>query len=150
MKEFIIFALVFILTFCGCGAQTTMDLELLQEEAFQKGYEQGLVDSGTRKLAEDNYDSGYSIGYEEGYAAGYSDGMTVSKDNAEETPEQAESISQTDDTVYHYVLNMNSMKFHKPECESVSDIKESNKDYFTGTRSEITAKGYEPCKRCNP
>ena len=49
-----------------------------------------------------------------------------------------------------YILNTNSKKFHKPGCSAVSQMKESNKAEFTGTRDEVIAKGYEPCKKCNP
>lgn len=49
-----------------------------------------------------------------------------------------------------YVLNTNTHKFHVPSCSSVSDMSEKNKYYFSGTRDEAIAQGYEPCKRCNP
>ena len=50
----------------------------------------------------------------------------------------------------NYILNKNTKKFHYPKCSSVSDMKEKNKVYFTGTRDEAIAQGYVPCKRCNP
>ena len=49
-----------------------------------------------------------------------------------------------------YVLNMNSKKFHYPDCASVPDIKMSNRWDFSGTRDEVIAKGYKPCGRCHP
>ena len=49
-----------------------------------------------------------------------------------------------------YILNKNTHKFHNPGCSSVADMKESNKIYFSGTRDEAIAGGYDPCKRCNP
>ena len=42
------------------------------------------------------------------------------------------------------------MKFHIPSCSSVKDIKESNRRDFTGTRDEVIAMGYVPCKKCEP
>lgn len=48
-----------------------------------------------------------------------------------------------------YILNKNTKKFHYPTCSSVSDMKEKNKVYFTGTRDEIPA-GYVACKKCKP
>lgn len=53
-------------------------------------------------------------------------------------------------TTYTYILNTNSKKFHEPSCGSAKTIKEKNKDTFTGTRDEIIAKGYSPCKNCEP
>ena len=49
-----------------------------------------------------------------------------------------------------YILNMNTDKFHYPECDSVDDMKEENKAEFSGTRDEAIALGYEPCGKCNP
>jgi DNA-entry nuclease len=49
-----------------------------------------------------------------------------------------------------FVLNKNSLKFHKPGCSAVDKMKETNKEYFYGTREEAINKGYVPCKICNP
>ncbi|MDD6234373.1 MAG: DNA/RNA non-specific endonuclease [Lachnospiraceae bacterium] len=49
-----------------------------------------------------------------------------------------------------YVLNTNTMKFHMPDCSSVSKIKEKNKQIFKGNRDDIIAQGYTPCRQCNP
>ncbi len=47
-----------------------------------------------------------------------------------------------------YVLNKNTHKIHLPSCSSVSDMKEKNKKYFTGTIEELMNSGYSPCQRC--
>ena len=49
-----------------------------------------------------------------------------------------------------YVLNTNTHKFHKENCESVRDIAGSNKEVYTGNREDLINMGYEPCKRCKP
>ena len=49
-----------------------------------------------------------------------------------------------------YILNTNTKKFHKPSCSSVSTIKDSNREEFSGTRDELISRGYDSCKRCNP
>lgn len=49
-----------------------------------------------------------------------------------------------------YVLNTNTHKFHKENCESVRDIAGSNKEVYTGNREDLINIGYEPCKRCKP
>lgn len=49
-----------------------------------------------------------------------------------------------------YILNKNTHKFHKPDCPSIGDIKEKNKDTYTGSREKLLALGYEPCNRCSP
>ena len=60
-------------------------------------------------------------------------------------PQETEEQSQL-----RYIANTSTKKFHLPDCGSVSDMKESNKLYFTGTREELIEQGYVPCKRCNP
>jgi len=49
-----------------------------------------------------------------------------------------------------YILNTNTGKFHKPSCSSVKDMKDYNKQEFTGTRDDVIAMGYEPCGKCHP
>lgn len=50
----------------------------------------------------------------------------------------------------HYVANTNTGKFHVPSCSSVDQIHSENRWDFTGSREELIAQGYQPCKRCNP
>ena len=64
--------------------------------------------------------------------------------------EPSEEAKGPEEAEVRYIANMNSKKFHYPDCSSVSDMKEENKWYFTGTRDELIEKGYVPCKRCNP
>lgn len=49
-----------------------------------------------------------------------------------------------------YILNVNTKKFHYPDCSSVKEMKESNKQEYRGERDLIVAQGYKACKRCNP
>lgn len=49
-----------------------------------------------------------------------------------------------------YVLNHNTHKFHEPDCKSVNDIKESNREDTTLSREDVLAAGFMPCKICNP
>lgn len=49
-----------------------------------------------------------------------------------------------------YIINTNTKKFHKPDCSSIEDIKDENKEEYKGTRTELTQQGYEPCGRCKP
>ena len=51
---------------------------------------------------------------------------------------------------YTYILNKNTHKFHNPDCPSVGQMSEKNKEVYVGTRDEIIAMGYEPCERCYP
>jgi len=49
-----------------------------------------------------------------------------------------------------YVLNTNTKKFHYPSCRSVKEMSEKNKSFYTGTRDEVIAMGYDPCGNCHP
>lgn len=60
----------------------------------------------------------------------------------------AEAAVPTD--AREYVLNTNTMRFHYPDCASVGQMKSKNRAYFTGTREEIIAMGYQPCGNCHP
>ncbi len=51
---------------------------------------------------------------------------------------------------YDYVLNIGTDRFHFPDCKSVDDMKETNKEEFRGTRQELIDKGYKPCGNCKP
>ena len=49
-----------------------------------------------------------------------------------------------------YVLNSHTMKFHRPSCRAVNDIKQSNRDDYYGSRDDLLDMGYAPCKICGP
>lgn len=49
-----------------------------------------------------------------------------------------------------YVLNVNSRRFHLPECAGAANISEENRQDYTGTREQLIAQGYKPCGTCNP
>lgn len=48
-----------------------------------------------------------------------------------------------------YIGNRNTKKFHSPSCDSVREMKESNRVEFSDREEAIDA-GYKPCGRCNP
>ena len=51
---------------------------------------------------------------------------------------------------YEYVLNQNTKRFHVPDCASVQDMSEKNREYYFGDREELIERGYIPCGRCRP
>lgn len=48
-----------------------------------------------------------------------------------------------------YILNTNTKKFHRSSCGDIKKMKDSNKA-TASSREEAIAKGYSPCKHCNP
>ena len=49
-----------------------------------------------------------------------------------------------------YIVNINTHKFHKPNCQSVKKIKSENKKTYKGNRENLIKNGYSPCGNCNP
>ena len=69
--------------------------------------------------------------------------------DSEKTQATAEESNPTEAT---YVVNTNTHKIHKPDCASVKDIADKNKEEFTGTYADVLSmySEYEPCKNCHP
>lgn len=66
-----------------------------------------------------------------------------------------DSLIETEDPAapagtYRYVCNTNTMKFHYPDCSSVTQMKEKNRMYTGLSREELISDGYEPCGNCRP
>ena len=75
------------------------------------------------------------------------------KSGTQQAAVQTESVKETsalDSTGTEYILNTNTKKFHYPSCSSVKQMKASNKKEYTGSRDDLIAQGYDPCKKCNP
>lgn len=50
-----------------------------------------------------------------------------------------------------YIANKNTKKFHYPDCKSVKQMSEKNKQFFYGvTREYMMEQGYDPCGNCDP
>lgn len=85
------------------------------------------------------YELGYRNGLRDAGAGG--DSLTLVTRSAEPTPEPVEAT---------YILNTNTKKFHDPSCKSVNQIKDKNRDTFTGSREDLISRGYSPCGNCKP
>ena len=75
------------------------------------------------------------------------------KSGTQQAAVQTESVKETSASVStgtEYILNTNTKKFHYPSCSSVKQMKASNKKEYTGSRDDLIAQGYDPCKKCNP
>lgn len=112
--------------------------------------EDNLVASGVQLEAQSVEDGGegvcfnvYIYNVQPGIAIDYAEGESrkseIPVDRTEDGAEESE-----------FILNMNTRKFHRPDCDSVDDIKTENKGKFMGSKKGLMEQGYEPCKRCNP
>lgn len=66
------------------------------------------------------------------------------------TEPEPQAPAETQPQGQTYVLNTNTHKFHYPSYSSAGQIKSSNRQDYTGSRSDLIAMGYDPCKRCKP
>ena len=69
-------------------------------------------------------------------------------ESVEKTGTDTAENSQTAESLY--VLNNNTMKFHRPGCSSVQKISEKNYGESSLSRDELMAQGYSPCGNCDP
>ena len=100
-----------------------------------------------------NVQPGIGIDYETGDS--WIDKMPAIKEESEtDTAAISDSGTETTDGMQaelaEYIINTNTGKFHKPECNSVTKMNTKNKKEFTGSREELIAEGYEPCGNCRP
>lgn len=78
-----------------------------------------------------------------------SDGTSVSYTTEKRSDLSIQKISDSA-SKETYILNTNTMKFHKLSCKSVKRISDSNKKEYTGLRSDVLSMGYEACEICKP
>ena len=81
-----------------------------------------------------------------------SEPIIVEADGAETLPaytEEESGIQEEQPIGYTYIINVNTSKFHYPDCRSVKQMNESNKMEYTGNREDLISQGYESCGNCH-
>lgn len=61
---------------------------------------------------------------------------------------QTETVAQAETPTY--ILNTASKKIHLPGCGSVAKIKNTNKEDYSGSLSDLEDQGYTRCGSCKP
>lgn len=56
--------------------------------------------------------------------------------------------STTQSYTQTFIVNTNTKKFHKPECDSAKKMSSSNKKTYKGSRESLISNGYSPCQKC--
>lgn len=77
--------------------------------------------------------------------------VQAATESTTETSVESSSSSSSSDFANQertYILNTNTKKVHLPDCRSVKDMADHNKEECVGTLNDIKNKGYTPCKRC--
>lgn len=88
-----------------------------------------------------------SDSWKAGEPGGTENKQNVNKQNQDN---QGKQQDKNENQNRQYICNTNTMKFHLPECSSVSNMKEENKQALFTNREELLRQGYEPCGNCNP
>ena len=110
-----------------------------------------IVNSGeihqVRHLMREIERDAYNIqpGVEIDYATGES-WLSGETKEIEEQREYTDEEKGTED----YMINTSTKKFHHPDCSSIINTKEENKESFNGPRQWLIENGYEPCGKCKP
>lgn len=112
-----------------------------------------LVARGVQMEARSVEDGGAGVSFnvfchnvQPGIQIDYQTGQSRRSQDAGSTGESS-SIQPSADQVM-YVLNVNSGKFHLPDCPSVSKMSDRNKREVTSTIDQMVAEGYSPCANC--
>ena len=101
-----------------------------------------LVCSGVHMEAKSVEDDGKGIKFNV-YCYNVQPGITIDYKTGDSTgPEFKEETN--------FVLNNNSKKFHRSNCESINTISPNNIEYYTGDRQDLIEAGYSPCGACRP
>ena len=79
-----------------------------------------------------------------GIVIDYSDG------SSHEVQEEINAEESDKDSAGQYVLNTNTKKFHNPDCSSVTDMENDNREEYSGSRDDLIDRGHSPCGRCKP
>lgn len=107
-----------------------------------------LVASGVQMEAMSVEDEGEGISFHV-YVYNVQPGVEINYATGESSLATADE-TETSDEKNTYILNTNNKKFHKEDCASVKDIKDKNRQDYTGSREDLITQGYDPCGRCKP
>lgn len=107
-----------------------------------------LVASGVQMEAESVEDEGEGISFNV-YVYNVQPDITIDYATGDNWESSGDNTGAKDEEVT-YILNTSTHKFHLPDCAGAADIKEKNRQEYTGTRDELISDGYEPCGRCHP
>lgn len=95
----------------------------------------------------------YVYNNQPGIVIDYSTGESRLDDGTATQPpssdENKDSETEKSDTGT-YILNTDTMKFHKESCRYASSMKPENKDVYEGAREDLIEAGYDNCGVCKP
>lgn len=111
--------------------------------------EDNLVARGVQIEAISIEDNGAGICFNI-YAYNNQPGVTIDYQTGRSFLSGSEVSSNTTVGNTDYILNTNSKKFHAASCEQAQNIKDSNREDYTGSREELIESGYTASQCCDP
>ncbi len=108
-----------------------------------------LVCSGVEMEAWSVEDEGRGVCFHV-YAYNVQPGVVIDYATGDNREEAAAPTEAPADGEVTYILNVNSNRFHRPDCSGVASISHNNRRDYTGSREALIAQGYTPCGTCNP
>lgn len=111
--------------------------------------EDNLVARGVQIEAISIEDNGAGICFNI-YAYNNQPGVTIDYQTGRSFLSGSEVSSNTTVGNTRYILNTNSKKFHAAACEQAQNIKDSNREDYTGSREELIESGYTASQCCDP
>lgn len=108
-----------------------------------------LVARGVHMQAMSIEDGGRGVSFNV-YCYNAQPGIEIDYQTGDNKPAKEEYTFDDGSEKLTYIVNENSKKFHKPNCEAVDKMSEKNKKKYAGTRDSLIRNGYEPCGYCKP
>lgn len=74
----------------------------------------------------------------------------------QDTPGNGPEVTESTDSSVQpegentYIININSGRFHHPDCSGAASMKPENRQEYTGERQTLIEQGYVPCGQCKP
>ena len=79
-------------------------------------------------------------------------GFALEDDNTDSGTQGGTTVKpeDTETEEYTYILNTSKKRIHKPDCSSVAQMAEKNKQGTNKTLEELIEEGYTSCGTCKP
>ena len=107
---------------------------------------------GTIVAESDGTDIRWNMSPDESWESGEAKGSSDSTQSYKKTKPAADSTTEgkISGEKITYILNNNTMKYHRTDCARAKDILEKNRENTTLSKKKLEAAGYEPCGFCKP
>lgn len=92
----------------------------------------------------------YCFNLQPGIRIDYRTGFSSLADTSARLDTPVPALDPTPEPRITYVLNTSRRRFHRPDCDSVTQMSPKNRQETTLDRDTLIRMGYKPCGSCNP